>query len=58
MADALSMKEEEIEVSLCFISILQFDWVKKARIEWKQHQEVCKIIQQQQEEPISSYNFV
>jgi hypothetical protein len=49
--DALSRKEEETKGSLCAISILQSDWVEEARIEWKQDQEVCKIIQQLQEDP-------
>jgi hypothetical protein len=45
---ALSRKEEEIEGSLCSISIPQFYWVEEARIEWKQDQEVCNIIQKLQ----------
>ena len=44
--DALSMKEQETEGSLCVISVLQSNWVEEARIEQKQDQEVCKIIQQ------------
>jgi hypothetical protein len=32
VADALSRKEEEIEGSLCSISIPQFDWVEEAMI--------------------------
>jgi hypothetical protein len=35
VADSLSRKEEEKKCSLCAISILQFDWVEEARIEWK-----------------------
>jgi hypothetical protein len=49
--DALSRKEEETKGSLCAISIPQFGWVEEATIEWKQNQEVCKIIQQIQEDP-------
>jgi hypothetical protein len=58
VVDALSRKEEEIEGSLCVISIPQSNWVEEARIEWKQYQEVCKIIQQLQEDPSSLDNFV
>jgi hypothetical protein len=32
--------------------------VEETRIEWKKDQEVCKIIQQLQEDPISLDNFV
>jgi hypothetical protein len=44
VVDAISRKEEETEGSLCVISIMQSNWVEEARIEWKQDQEVCKII--------------
>jgi hypothetical protein len=52
VVDALSRKEEETKGSLCVISIPQSDWVEEARIEWKKYQEVCKIIQQLQEDPM------
>jgi hypothetical protein len=58
VADALSRKEEEAKRSLCVISILQFDWVEEARIEWKQDQKVCKIIQQIQEDPSALDKFL
>ena len=58
VVDALSRKEEEIEGSLCVISIPQCDWVEEARAEWKQDQEVCKIIQKLHEHPSSLDNFV
>jgi hypothetical protein len=32
VVDALSRKEENIEVLLSFVSILQVDWVEEARI--------------------------
>ena len=51
VTNALSRKEEETEVSLCAIYIPQSDWVEEAMIEWKKDQEVCKIIQQLQEDP-------
>jgi hypothetical protein len=56
--DALSRKDEETKGSLCVIFILQFDWVEEERIEWKQDQEVCKIIQQLHEDPSSVDDFV
>jgi hypothetical protein len=37
---------------------MQSDWVEEARIEWKQDQEVWKIIQQLQEDPSSLDIFV
>jgi hypothetical protein len=56
--DALSRKEEKKEGSLCDISIPQSDRVEEEMIEWKQYQEVCKIIQQLHEDPSSLDNFV
>jgi hypothetical protein len=58
MVYSLSRKEEEIEGSLCVISILQSNWVEEARIEWKQYKEACKTIQQLQEDPSSLDIFV
>jgi hypothetical protein len=58
VADSLSRKEEETKGSLCAISSLQSDWVEEARIEWKQDQEVCKIIQKLHEVPSSIEKFV
>jgi hypothetical protein len=58
VADALSRKEEDTEGLLCAISIPQSDWVEEARIEWKQDQKVCKIIQQLQEDPSALDKFV
>jgi hypothetical protein len=56
--DALSRKEEEIEGSPCVISFLQFARVEEARMEWKQYEEVCNIIQQLQEDPSALDKFV
>jgi len=58
VAYALSRKEDETEGALCAISILQSDWVEATRIEWKQDQEVCKIIQQLQEDLSALDKFV
>ena len=52
MEDALSMKEQETEGSLCAICISQSDWGKK------QDQEVCNIIQELQEDPSTLDKFV
>ena len=35
VTDALSRKDEEVEALLCAISIIQPDWITKARDEWK-----------------------
>ena len=35
VADAISRKDEEVEALLCAISIIQPDWITKARDEWK-----------------------
>jgi hypothetical protein len=51
-------KKKKQKGSLCVISIPQSDWVEEARIEWKQDQEVCKIIQQLQEDPNALDKFV
>jgi hypothetical protein len=58
VVDALSRKEEETKGSLCNIYIPQFDWVEEEMIEWKQDQEVCKIIQQLQEDSSALNKFV
>ena len=45
VADALSRKDEEVEVFLCSISIIQLDWISEARGEWKRDEEVWTLIQ-------------
>ena len=40
VVDALSRKDEEVEALLCAISIIQPDWITKARNEWKKDKEV------------------
>ena len=35
VADALLMKDEDVEALLCAISIIQLDWIVKVREEWK-----------------------
>ena len=38
VAHALSRKDEEVEALLCAISIIQPDWITKARNEWKKEE--------------------
>jgi len=45
VADALSRKNEDVEVLLCAISIIQPDWINEARDEWKNDEEVWTLIQ-------------
>ena len=45
VVDALSRKNEEVEALLCSISIIQPDWLTKARDEWKKDQEMWTLIQ-------------
>ena len=45
VADALSRKDEDVESFLCTISIIQPDWINKARDEWKNDEEVWALIQ-------------
>ena len=56
--NVLSMKEEYIKGLLCAILIPQSNWVEESRMEWNQYEEVCKIIQQIQEDSDSFDNFV
>ena len=51
VVDALSRKEEEVEALLCAISIIQPDWITKARDEWKKDEEVWTLIQKLQQDP-------
>ena len=41
----LSRKDEEVEAFLCAISIIQPDWITKARDEWNKDEEVWTFIQ-------------
>jgi len=44
VADALSRKDEDVEEFLCATCIIQLDWVKEARDEWKDDKEVWALI--------------
>ena len=57
VADALSIKNEEVEALLCAISIIQPDWITEARDEWKKDEEVWTLIQKLQQDPSKSDTF-
>jgi hypothetical protein len=48
VADALSRKDEYVEVVLCDILIIQPDWIIEARDEWKNDENVWTLIQRLQ----------
>jgi hypothetical protein len=48
VADALSRKDEDVEVFLCAISIIQPDWIIEVRDEWKNEENVWTHIQRLQ----------
>ena len=55
--DALSRNHEEVEEFLCAISIIQPEWITKAKDEWKKDEEVWKLIQKLQQGPSTSDAF-
>ena len=57
MADVLSRKDEDVQASLCAISILQPEWIAKARDEWKNDEEVWTLIHKLQQDPIAFDTF-
>ena len=57
VADALSRKDEEVEILLCVISIIQPDWITEARDEWKNDEEVWTLIQKLWQDPSASDRF-
>jgi hypothetical protein len=48
VADALSRKDEDVEVFLCVISIIQPNWIIEERDEWKNDEKVWTLIQRLQ----------
>ena len=50
-------KDEEVEALLRAISIIQPDWITKARDEWKKDKEVWTLIQNLQQDPSTSDTF-
>ena len=57
VADALSRKDEDVEVLLCTISIIQPDWINEAREEWKNDEEVWALIWKLQQDSSTSNTF-
>ena len=57
MADTLSRKDEDVEAFLCTISIIKKDWMNKAGDEWKNDEELWKLIQKIQQDPSASDTF-
>ena len=45
VAYALSIEDENVEALLCAISIIQPNWINKARDEWREDEEVWPLIQ-------------
>ena len=54
---ALSRKDEDVESLLYAISILQPEWVTEARDEWKNDEEVWKLIRKLEQVPSASDTF-
>ena len=46
-----------MEAFICAISIIQPDWINKARDEWKNDEEVWELIQKLQQDPSKSDTF-
>ena len=57
VAHALSRKDEDVEALLCAISIIQPNWITKAREEWNNDEEVWKLIQTLQQYSSTSHTF-
>ena len=57
VVDALSRKDEDVEALLCFIFIIQPDWINEARDEWKNDEEVWALIQKLQQDLSTSDTF-
>ena len=55
VANALSRNDEDVKALLCAISIIQPDWINKARDEWKNDEEVWELIQKLKQYP-STYD--
>ena len=57
VADALLIKDEEVEAFLCALSIIQPDWITEARDEWKKDEEVWTLIKKLQQDPSTCHTF-
>ena len=56
--DAFSRKDEDVEALVFFISIIQPNWIYEVRDEWKNDEEVRKLIQKLQQDPSTSNTFI
>ena len=52
VADALSRKDEDVESLLYAILILRLEWIIEARDEWKNDEEVWKLIRKLEQDPV------
>jgi hypothetical protein len=57
VVDALSRKDEDVEAFLYAISIIQPDWITKARDEWNNDEEVWTLIQRLQQDSNASIHL-
>eukprot|EP00253_Pinus_taeda_P007405 PITA_07405 len=57
VGDALSIKDEDVEALFYASSIIQPDWINEVRDEWKNDEEVWALIQNLQQDPITSDTF-
>jgi hypothetical protein len=57
VAYALSRKDDDVEASLCAISIIQPDWIIEASDEWKNDEKVWTLIQRLQQDSSASDTF-
>jgi hypothetical protein len=57
VADALSIKDEDVEAFLYAISIINPDWIIEARDEWKNDEKVWTLIQKLQQDSSASDTF-
>ena len=57
VVDALSRKDEDVEVLLYAISMIQPDWIDEARDEWKNDEDIWTFIQNLQWDPSASNTF-
>ena len=57
MANALSRKDEDVQALFYAISILQPEWIIEARDEWKNEEEVWKLIHKLEKDPSASDTF-
>ena len=54
IANAFSRKDEDVEALFYAISIIQPDWINKAKDEWKKDEEVWPLIQKLHKIPVQT----